>query len=35
VSNFQADMWYVNVATPADPSGAIRGQIDASSMPKD
>jgi len=35
VSNFQSDMWYVNVATPADPSGAIRGQIDASSMPKD
>jgi hypothetical protein len=34
VSNFQAGRWYVNVATPADPSGAIRGQIDASSMPK-
>ncbi len=35
VSNFQADRWYVNVATPGDPSGAIRGQIEASSTPKD
>jgi hypothetical protein len=35
VSNFQANRWYVNLATPADPSGAIRGQIEASSAPKD
>jgi CHRD domain len=34
VNNFQADKWYVNVATPADPSGVIRGQIDASSTLK-
>jgi len=32
LSNFQADKWYVNIATPADPGGAIRGQINASSM---
>jgi mono/diheme cytochrome c family protein len=33
VSNFNANNWYVNVRTPADPSGAIRGQVDVSSTP--
>jgi hypothetical protein len=27
VSKFNNGMWYVNVLTPADPNGAIRGQI--------
>jgi len=27
VSNFNNGMWYLNVLTPADPTGAIRGQI--------
>lgn len=27
VSNFKNGMWYLNVLTPADPNGAIRGQI--------
>ena len=27
VSNFNNGMWYLNVLTPADPNGAIRGQI--------
>jgi hypothetical protein len=35
VSNFQADKWYVNIATPAEPSGAIRGQVMASSTSTD
>ena len=30
-ANFNASKWYVNLATPADPSGAIRGQIDVPS----
>jgi hypothetical protein len=29
VANFEATHWYVNVATPTEPNGAIRGQIDA------
>jgi mono/diheme cytochrome c family protein len=29
VSNFNNGMWYVNVLTPADTNGAIRGQITA------
>lgn len=29
VADFEATDWYVNIATPADPDGAIRGQIDA------
>jgi hypothetical protein len=29
VGNFEATHWYVNVATPTEPNGAIRGQIDA------
>ncbi|HEY0768301.1 MAG TPA: CHRD domain-containing protein [Steroidobacteraceae bacterium] len=33
VGNFNANKWYVNVVTPADPQGAIRGQINASSTP--
>ena len=28
LANFGAAMWYANVATPAQPAGAIRGQID-------
>jgi hypothetical protein len=28
LANFKTSKWYVNVATPTDPSGAIRGQID-------
>jgi hypothetical protein len=28
VANFNANKWYVNLATPADPNGAIRGQIE-------
>jgi len=28
VTNFKTSKWYVNVATPTDPSGAIRGQIE-------
>lgn len=27
LSNFNNGMWYLNVLTPADPTGAIRGQI--------
>jgi mono/diheme cytochrome c family protein len=27
VANFNNGMWYLNVLTPADPNGAIRGQI--------
>ncbi len=27
VSNFSKGLWYVNVLTPADPNGAIRGQV--------
>jgi mono/diheme cytochrome c family protein len=27
VSNFNNGMWYLNVLTPADPNGAIRGQV--------
>jgi hypothetical protein len=30
-ANFNASRWYVNLATPADPGGAIRGQIDVPS----
>ena len=33
VGNFSANKLYVNVTTPADPNGAIRGQINASSTP--
>ena len=33
VGNFSANKLYVNVKTPADPNGAIRGQINASSTP--
>jgi CHRD domain/Bacterial Ig domain len=33
VGNYTANTWYVNVATPADPTGAIRGQINATSSP--
>ena len=29
VANFEAADWYVNIATPTDPKGAIRGQIAA------
>jgi len=29
IANFVASRWYVNLATPAQPAGAIRGQIDA------
>jgi hypothetical protein len=29
IANFSASRWYVNLATPAQPAGAIRGQIDA------
>jgi len=29
ISDFDASRWYVNLATPAQPAGAIRGQIDA------
>jgi hypothetical protein len=29
VGNFEAADWYVNIATPTDPKGAIRGQIAA------
>jgi len=29
VANFEATDWYVNIATPTDPKGAIRGQIAA------
>jgi hypothetical protein len=29
VANFEAGQWYVNIATPTEPNGAIRGQIDA------
>ena len=29
IANFAASRWYVNLATPAQPAGAIRGQIDA------
>jgi CHRD domain/Bacterial Ig domain len=32
VGNFNANKWYVNVATPADPNGAIRGQVDATTV---
>jgi CHRD domain/Bacterial Ig domain len=33
VGNFKANKLYVNVKTPAEPNGAIRGQINASSTP--
>jgi mono/diheme cytochrome c family protein len=33
VANFKANKWYVNVTTPADPNGAIRGQVDATTTP--
>jgi hypothetical protein len=33
VTNFSAGKWYVNVVTPADPNGAIRGQINGSATP--
>jgi len=33
LGNFNANKLYVNVMTPADPNGAIRGQINASSTP--
>ncbi|MBV8342420.1 MAG: CHRD domain-containing protein, partial [Gammaproteobacteria bacterium] len=33
VGNFNANKWYLNVVTPADPKGAIRGQVDATSTP--
>jgi CHRD domain/Bacterial Ig domain len=33
VANFTANKLYVNVKTPADPNGAIRGQLNASSTP--
>ena len=33
VGNYTANKWYVNVMTPADPSGAIRAQINATSSP--
>ena len=33
LGNFNANKLYVNVKTPADPNGAIRGQINASSTP--
>ncbi|HYM28884.1 MAG TPA: CHRD domain-containing protein [Steroidobacteraceae bacterium] len=29
IADFEASRWYVNLATPAQPAGAIRGQIDA------
>jgi len=33
LSNFNANKWYVNVSTPADPNGAIRGQVIATTAP--
>ena len=33
VGNFTANKLYVNVKTPADPNGAIRGQVNASTTP--
>src|SRR5438132_1691481 len=33
VGNYTANKWYVNVVTPADPNGALRGQIDATAAP--
>ncbi len=33
LGNFNANKLYVNVKTPADPNGAIRGQVNASSTP--
>jgi hypothetical protein len=33
LADFDANKWYVNVVTPADPNGAIRGQIDATTAP--
>jgi hypothetical protein len=33
VGNYTANKWYVNVVTPAAASGAIRGQINATSSP--
>jgi len=33
VGNFNANKWYLNVATPADTKGAIRGQVDATATP--
>jgi len=33
VGNFTANKLYVNVKTPADPNGAIRGQVTASTTP--
>jgi hypothetical protein len=29
VGNYNANKWYVNVVTPADPNGALRGQVNA------
>lgn len=33
VGNYNGNKWYVNVATPADPNGALRGQINATAAP--
>ena len=33
VGNYTAGKWYVNVVTPADPNGAIRGQVNATVAP--
>ena len=33
VSDFTAGKWYANVSTPADPNGAIRGQITTAAAP--
>jgi CHRD domain len=28
LANFDAGRWYANLATPTDPAGAIRGQLE-------
>ena len=33
VSDFTAGKWYANVSTPADPNGALRGQITTAAAP--
>jgi mono/diheme cytochrome c family protein len=33
IANFNNGMWYLNVLTPADPNGAIRGQITPTMTP--
>jgi hypothetical protein len=33
VGNYTANKWYINVVTPADPNGALRGQINATAAP--